>query len=358
MNRKQKDLHLLSLPVFALMSVCFWVLGGGSGAGAVLTEDSESINTALPVAADRELSGGRLDAMRDADERESKLRRRLRMQDNSFDWLDAVGQRGEDSTVRAAVSGLPLRDLNNDVPEVNDRPRKPAAADRQRKEKGRDKRKEEMMRKKREQIEQSLGLDLATYAHGELEESADTADNAAGTPAPEPSAPRRGFYGLGNREQYDDGHIKAVVHGLHKDVTNGSIIKLRLLESVKAGEVEIPRNTFVYGKLGFSSGRAMVRIENINFRDRIVPFSGSLYDRDGFEGLYVPDNIISETKKNAASQAVSSTDLKLNSPMAMVNSAANAVTGAVKSALGTSVREVKITISSNYLITIKRNDDK
>ena len=144
MNRKQKDLHLLSLPVFALMSVCFWVLGGGSGAGAVLTEDSESINTALPVAADRELSGGRLDAMRDAEERESKLRRRLRMQDNSFDWLDAVGQRGEDSTARAAVAGLPMRDF--DVPEVNDRPRKPAAAHRQRKEKGRDKRKEEMMR--------------------------------------------------------------------------------------------------------------------------------------------------------------------------------------------------------------------
>lgn len=358
MNKKEKDLHLLSLPVFVLLTLSFWILGGGTGGNEETSEaDSETVNMELPIAADKQLASGRLDAMRTTEEQEDRQRRRLHMQESSFDWLDAAGQQRGNTAPAAEDQSNSLVSFNTEIPAdmnsvktsaASPRPEHEAKSDRQ-------KRKEEIMRKKRERLEAAFGVDLASYGS----KAADTlaSEAPAEAAAPESSAPRRGFYGLEGDDKFDDGHIKAVVHGLHKDVTNGSVIKLRLLENVLAGTVKIPRNTFVYGKLSFSSGRAMVRIENINFRDRIVPFSGSIYDRDGFEGLYVPDNIVSDTKKDAAGQAISSADIKLSSPVSMLNSAANAVTGAVKSAASSSVREVKITISSNYLITIKRDKE-
>ena len=41
----------------------------------------------------------------------------------------------------------------------------------------------------------------------------------------------------------------------------------------------------------------MIKIENIQYRNTIIPFNASIYDQDGFEGLYTPDNIVDEAKR-------------------------------------------------------------
>ncbi len=361
MNKKQKDLHLLSLPVFALLLVSFWLLGGGSSSKtSEVVVATDAINTSLPSASKQDMAEGRLAAMKATSERETKEKRRMRMQENSFSWLDMTSQgtassKEEASTAEEKVESAPAVNLNTSIPETKPVAVVPKTSETSKKS-DKQSRKEAIMQEKRKNLEQALGVDFATYGLDGVEQKQDEAPEVKEEPpVDEAPAVKRGFYGLDKNNPNDDGHVKAVVHGLHKDVTSGSVIKMRLLEPVKAENVEIPRNSFVYGKLSFGSGRAMVRIENINFRNRIIPFTGSIYDRDGFEGLYVPDNAISETKKNATGQAVSSTDVRVNSPVSMLNSAANAVTGAIKSAVSSSVRETKITISSNYLITIKRD---
>lgn len=353
-SKKQKELHLFSVFGFVFTALCFWLLGGAEGAGSVEHADEYYVNTALPEASDKELANSRLGAIRRAEDIESKESRRRNMQNTSFDWFDAAGAAKKDAKEQEP---LPQVNVNTSLPEEP-----PVAAPAaggtvyNSTDKRDDKREslEERKRQKKEEMSRRLGISFADYGPQQETIAAEVEEERKDTvqQAVEP-APRRGFYGLEDPEQYADGHIKAVVHGLHKEVGNGAVIKLRLLEAVKADGMDIPRNTFVYGKLGFSSGRAMIRIENINFRDKIVPFPGSIYDRDGFEGLHVPDNVISDTKKTAAGDVVSSTNVRVNSPVAFANTAVNALGNAIKGAVSSSIREPKITISSNYLITIK-----
>ena len=86
----------------------------------------------------------------------------------------------------------------------------------------------------------------------------------------------------------------------------------------------------------------------------MLPFEGIIYDRDGFMGLYIPDNTVSKTKKEAGSDVVSGVDLNISSASGFVTSAVNSVTGAIQSAVSGSIREEKISISANYQLIIKQ----
>lgn len=360
MNKKEKDLHIYSVFAFLVAVLAFWLLDGGTKAGAEELDAGQQIQTpiTLPEASDKEIADSRLGAMEQASESESRRRRRHSMQNNSFDWLEA-GLAGDKKTEKEAEQAAqdPAESLKSSVEKAENSPREPEPEKPKKESRAeRKKRREEEKRRRLEEIERKLTLSAGGSAA--TEPRADIEPVPEPEPEPEPEAAeapkrRRSFHGLGGGEEVPDGHIKAVVHGAHNNVTSGSVIKLRLLEDVETGGCKIRRNSFVYGRLTFSSGRAMVRMENINYRDRIVPFKGSIYDRDGFEGLYVPDNVVSKTKKDAGSQAVSSANLRINSTSALVSSAANAVTGAVKSAVATTIRDPKISISANYLITIK-----
>lgn len=167
---------------------------------------------------------------------------------------------------------------------------------------------------------------------------------------------KSGFYGMDGASQNRGGGIRAVVHGEHKNLRKGATVKMRLLDNIKIGDFRVPKNTFVYGVLSFSKGRAQIHIENINLDGSIVPFRGAIYDKDGFEGLYVPDNVVDEAARNAGGAAVSSIDLDISSASSLVNSGVNAVTGAVKNAVSGSVREEKISISTNYKLVIKQKE--
>lgn len=163
-----------------------------------------------------------------------------------------------------------------------------------------------------------------------------------------------GFYGIEGEGKAKSDNIRAVVHGEHKNLRSGATVKLRLLDNIRVGEWRVPKNTFVYGVLSFAKGRAQIHIENINLDNNIIPFKGTIYDKDGFEGVYVPDNITDETTRRAASDAVSSLSVDVSSPSSLINSGVNAVTGAIKSSVSGSVREERITISTNYQLTIKQ----
>lgn len=165
---------------------------------------------------------------------------------------------------------------------------------------------------------------------------------------------KKGFYSISSAENNINRDIRAVVHGEYKNISTGSQVKLRLLDNIKIGNVRIPKNTFVYALLSFGNGRAQLKTEQINYNDKMIPFEGIIYDRDGFMGLYIPDNTVSSTKKEAGAEVVSGVDLNISSPSSFVSSAINSVTGAVQSAVSGSIRDEKITISANYQLIIKQ----
>ena len=99
--------------------------------------------------------------------------------------------------------------------------------------------------------------------------------------------------------------IKAIIDENVK-ATDGSRVRLRLLDDVEINEHVVKRGSYLYTTMsGFSSQRVKGSINSIMVDDELVKVNLSLYDTDGLEGLYVPSNQFRETSKDVASGAVS-----------------------------------------------------
>ena len=99
--------------------------------------------------------------------------------------------------------------------------------------------------------------------------------------------------------------IKAIIDENVK-ATDGSRVRLRLLDDVEINEHVVKRGSYLYATMsGFASQRVKGSISSIMIDDELVKVSLSLYDTDGLEGLYVPSSQFRETTKDVASGAVS-----------------------------------------------------
>ena len=99
--------------------------------------------------------------------------------------------------------------------------------------------------------------------------------------------------------------IKAIIDENVK-ATDGSRVRLRLLDDVEINEHVVKRGSYLYATMsGFSSQRVKGSINSIMVDDELVKVNLSLYDTDGQEGLYVPNSQFRETSKDVASGAVS-----------------------------------------------------
>lgn len=112
------------------------------------------------------------------------------------------------------------------------------------------------------------------------------------------------FNTLAQNEQ-DPKLIKAIIDENVK-ATDGSRVRLRLLDDVEINEHVVKRGSYLYATMsGFASQRVKGSISSIMVDDELVKVSLSLYDTDGLEGLYVPSSQFRETTKDVASGAVS-----------------------------------------------------
>lgn len=340
MNKQQKFLHAVSLLVTAFVIVCFFLLGGGTAQKPTipLEHAQQGINVNVPEADANELSANRLEAvLRQTEENSSNERINRMQQASSFRWLDTPPTdslpKHDEVLVQVEPSNAPSS--QREVPKKTSAQLTP------------EQEKQQFIAATRRQLAQKYGIELP-------EESAPT---PASNPQKQPSATvastsSPGFYGLENPAPAAT-DIRAVVHGEHRNVERGAIVKLRLLDNIVINGTTIPANTFLYGQLGFASCRATIRIENVQYGGVVYPFVGTIYDKDGFEGLYVPDNRIDEAARKAGSQALGNVNLRIPGA-SFITSAANAAVSAVQSVAQQTISEQKINISSNYLVTIKQ----
>lgn len=337
MDIQQKKLHIFSFFVFILLVFSFYILGGGTN----ITEDDvmvDTFNTSLPEANLEDLSENRLDAIYRAEELNERQKRLESRQRNSFMWLIE-----EDSVPSVLVAEESPVELQEEViEEPKPRRRKKGLSDREQFELE----KQLLLEKKRRELEEKLGL-VNTPKEEEKQEVAKTSEIVVGKPK------NKGFYGITEEESDFKPDIRALVHGDYRNIKTGAIVKFRIIDEFTIDGVYIPKNTFLYGQLSFSSSRAMIKIENIQYKNMIIPFNASIYDQDGFEGLYTPDNIIDEAKRDVANDVISSTNLNISGGIPFLSSATNAVTSAIKSISQAAVKEKKLNISSNYQVNIR-----
>ena len=342
-SKKQKMIHVYSMIALVFSVVIFFILGGGRSS-EIDSVDGEMLNTTIPLAEGQSISSDRFTALKREDQRLQDQNRMESLQRNSFDLfnMDKDYPTTTSSAQPSGEMGHTVQKVNNT--NINSGKSKSACKG------GVD----SIMRLKRAQLEKELGINLSDYGYDKYESGGTETNYAMEDRVEYEEEEIGGFYGIESANDSFNKDTRAVIHGNHVNLTSGAIVKMRLLDDIEVEGVKIPMNTFVFGKLSFKSGRAVINIQSINYHNKILRFRGAVYDSDGFEGIYVPDNVISDTKDKAVSDAVGSVNLNVSSKSRMVNSAISAFGNAIKGAVSGSLREAKISISSNYLVTIKR----
>jgi len=136
----------------------------------------------------------------------------------------------------------------------------------------------------------------------------------------------------------------------------GSRIRLRLLEPIMAGNVLIPKDTYLYALIsGFSGQRVALTIKTILYNGQLLPVKLAVYDQDGLDGLYVPNSQFRDFTKDASTNVMQGVDIQSASTSFMV-SAADKLFESTSSAIASAIRKDKARIKYNsyvYLIDTK-----
>lgn len=357
MKEQQKLWHAASVMVWFFAILVFYLLGGGvqGNAQRVAEQTQQGINLSIPQADTEELSATRLEAvMRQAAQQSDEASTLQKQRASAFQW-HVSGSSNQESHVEAPP--VQVADVPSDTPVATPSQSRinPVGTARRRFEAER----EAAYQTKNQEVMKMLEM-LQTKMGAAAPTAPVPAASVPTTPLVEVPKARlasargshNGFYGLSSQEPAQT-DIRAVIHGEHRNLERGGIVKLRLLDAIVIEESLIPANTFLYGQLSLASCRAMIRIQNIQYQNKVYPFVGTIYDKDGFEGLYVPDNKIDEAARKAGSRAIGTANVRIPGA-SFVASAVNSALGAVQSVAQQVVGQQKINISSNYLVTIKQ----
>lgn len=381
-QQQQRLLHIGSIFVAVTLTVVFFILGGGKDEPTEMAKvQVEGLNAELPDPSSEQLKTNKLDIIEQEQLRLMAERANQQKQNNSFDLIGNLNaseevSKKEEMMTKDIDTKIDINTLTETpATAVAERPSAPTQLEPQRKvaSSGGQKRssssslddyaiRAEERRKQKEEEKRQLRIRYGLESPNEEakpveEEPIEELPNITSSPK------RKGFKTMGESSKNTDANtIRAVIHGEQKNITKSSQIKLRLLDPTTIDGTEIPRNTIVYGQANFSENRLAITIDNIRYGNNLYPFKAEIYDMDGFRGLYVPDNITNEAKKDASSNAISRTSITAGpnsmTPTGLINTAVNATSSAIQSATQKKVREVKVDLPANYKLLIKKTKKK
>ena len=149
--------------------------------------------------------------------------------------------------------------------------------------------------------------------------------------------------------------VKAAIYG-DQTIVSGSAVRMRLLEPLWVGGVEIPANTIFYGNASVGSSRLKITVENIRYGKYISPVAFIIYDSDAIEGLNLPNNMKAEAARKMESGLLQGVQLPISSigtVTSEVTSAITATTQVARQILNQSLSQVKVHLKANYTMYIK-----
>lgn len=167
------------------------------------------------------------------------------------------------------------------------------------------------------------------------------------------------FYTLNEDVQYRTNRntsIKATIHET-QTLTDGSIMKLRLLNDIYINGTNIPKNNFVFGLATLDGERLNIVITSIRFENEIFPVSLSVFDMDGIDGIYIPGAITRDVAKQSADRALQGIGLTTLDP-SIEAQAASAGIEAAKSLMSRKVKLIKVTVKAGYQVLLRDEKKK
>ncbi|RZL46405.1 MAG: conjugative transposon protein TraM [Pedobacter sp.] len=165
------------------------------------------------------------------------------------------------------------------------------------------------------------------------------------------------LFKLASRGVYNDekgNAIQATVHQ-NQDIVSGSVVKLRLLDSVRVNGILIPNNEFIYGIASVDEERLKINIATLRYKNSILPVSLSAYDLDGLEGLYIPGAITRDASKKGVDDAIQSLQIITMDPSVSAQVAGAGITAA-KGLFGRKVKQVRVKVKAGYQLLLRDNN--
>lgn len=156
----------------------------------------------------------------------------------------------------------------------------------------------------------------------------------------------------------DRSFIKAVID---ENVTGyaGSRLRLRLLDDILAGDVLVPKDTYLYALIsGFSGQRVTLCVQSILFSGKILPVKLEVYDLDGLPGLYVPGSAFRDFTKDLGGNSVQGVTIDGNSSGStqFIMSSVDKIFQSTSSAIAELIRKNKARMKYNSYIYIIDTD--
>ena len=145
---------------------------------------------------------------------------------------------------------------------------------------------------------------------------------------------------------------------IHQDqtLTDGQAVKLRLLESMQAGNIVVPKNTLVAGMAKVQGEKLDILVSSIEYAGNIIPVELVVFDTDGQKGLSVPSSM----EQEAFNEAMANIGSGLGTSISFAQSAGQQVAMDVTRGLlqGTSgylakkFRTVKVKLKAGYRVML------
>lgn len=158
------------------------------------------------------------------------------------------------------------------------------------------------------------------------------------------------------KPQKEDPFISAVVD---ENITGyaGSRLRVRLLDDIRAGNIVVPKGTFIYAEInGFSGQRVTLKVTSILSGGKILPVKLDIYDMDGMPGLYVPASAFRDFTKDLGSNSVQGISMD-NSSGSFVMSTMGRMFQSTSSAIADMIRKNKAKLKYNSYIYLIDPDE-
>lgn len=104
---------------------------------------------------------------------------------------------------------------------------------------------------------------------------------------------------VGGTASQERNTISVCVHG-DQTVISGQSVRLRLLEPMRVGRHELPRNSLITGDCRIQGERLDITISQVEYSGNIIPVELAVYDNDGQPGIFIPGSMEANAVKEMA----------------------------------------------------------
>ena len=153
----------------------------------------------------------------------------------------------------------------------------------------------------------------------------------------------------------DRNTIPACVYGA-QSVTDGQVVRLRLLEPMAVADRIIPRNAVVVGMAKIQGERLDIEITSLKYAGTIIPVELAVYDTDGQPGIFIPNsmemNAVREVAANMGGSLGSSINISTNAGAQLASDLGKGLIQGTSQYIAKKMRTVKVHLKAGYRVML------